>query len=55
MNGLSFREFLQLEKGENCEVIGLKELLTNHVELSKNIVSCIEPRAYFDAYLEHGY
>ncbi|HHD81390.1 MAG TPA: hypothetical protein ENK99_07390 [Campylobacterales bacterium] len=51
---LSFREFLELETGEQFESISLKNILENHIVLSTEILSKIKPFAYFEAYLKSG-
>ncbi len=53
--GLSFREFLLLEYGEEFRKFSLDELLTNHYELSSEITSYIKILPRFAEYLEHGY
>lgn len=55
MEGLSFREFLNIEVGTTFEKISLDELLNNHLSICKEIVSKVKPLAYFDNYLKHGY
>lgn len=55
MKGLSFREYLNIETENKFKAIPLEDLLTNHVEISKEIVSKVKPYAYFDDYLKHGY
>lgn len=55
LNGLSFREFLEIEKHFTIEPPGLKSLLANHVEISNAIVNKIKPLPLFRKYLEFGY
>lgn len=55
MNGLSFREFVQIETGKKFKPYTLNEILTNHEAIARDIVSQIHPLAYFDKYLEFGY
>jgi uncharacterized protein len=55
MEGLSFREYINIETGNSFERISLTELLKNHEAICREIVSKIKPIAYFDNYLKHGY
>lgn len=55
MEGLSFREFLNLESTSTFPVITLKELLKNHVEIAAEISSTLRPLAFYRDYLEYGY
>ncbi|MCB4745519.1 MAG: AAA family ATPase [Sulfurovum sp.] len=55
VNGLSFREFLAYEAGEEFDVITLEELLQNHTEIAYKITQKIKPFAYFSKYLQYGY
>lgn len=55
LQGLSFREFLNLQIGTQFEEITLEDILKNHEEMSKHIVSQIKPLKYFDDYLKFGY
>ena len=55
MQGLSFREFLQIKTGQDFESFTLKQLLKNHVQLSKEVNARVKPFQYFNDYLHHGY
>ncbi|NQU87960.1 MAG: AAA family ATPase [Mariniphaga sp.] len=55
LEGLSFREFLNYKTTQNFPVYKLDDVITNHVEISKEIVSKIKPLAYFSQYLHTGY
>lgn len=55
MSGLSFREFLNFETGSSFPVVSLDEILTNHLEVSLNIIKSIKTLAYFNDYLNFGY
>ncbi|MBI3511532.1 MAG: AAA family ATPase [Bacteroidetes bacterium] len=55
MHGLSFREFLQLKTGEKFDAISLKDLIRNHVAISRKICAKIRPLEFFNDYLKHGY
>ncbi len=55
LEGLSFREFLELEAGLRFDTIPLSELLKNHIQIAEGIVEKINIFKYFDQYLKHGY
>jgi uncharacterized protein len=55
INGLSFREFLQLQTGKKFQKYSIDELVKNHEFIAKEIVGKIRPLAYFDDYLKFGY
>jgi len=55
MQGLSFREYIAIEKGINLPVINLDEILNNHINISQQILKEIKPFVHFDSYLKMGY
>ncbi|MGB3074098.1 MAG: AAA family ATPase, partial [Chitinophagales bacterium] len=55
LEGLSFREFLQIESKLSFEKYSLNELLTNHVKISSAIIKKVKPYAYFEHYLRYGF
>ena len=55
MQGLSFREYLELETNEKFDKLSLEDILTNHLNIANSINSKINPFGYFDAYLKQGY
>ena len=60
MVGMSFREFLELHKSYKFESFSLDEILTNHTQIAKEIISKIEKSnekiiPIFRDYLKHGY
>lgn len=55
LEGLSFREYLKFQTGIDFEIYSFNNIISNHIEIAKNIVSQIRPLAYFDEYLKHGY
>ena len=55
LQGLSFREFLNLHLGTKFEELNLEDILKNHEEISRDIVNQIKPLKYFDDYLKFGY
>ena len=50
LNGLSFREYLIFETGENTEVYSLNQIVSQKVKISLE-----NPLIYFRKYLNHGY
>jgi len=55
MQGLSFREFLNLQTGKHFPIFPLHEILQNHAALSTDVVGELHPFQYFPAYLQTGY
>jgi predicted AAA+ superfamily ATPase len=55
LDGLSFREFLQIETGNLFDVYDLPDLLKNHISITSKITKQIKPLAYWSKYLKHGY
>jgi uncharacterized protein len=55
LEGLSFREFLDFNTGENFKPLTLDQILMNHPLEAQSIVDKVKPLAYFDDYLKYGY
>lgn len=56
MNGLSFREFLQIEEGIKLEHYTLKDVIAHHQDITHSILNKgIKPLKYFKNYLNYGY
>lgn len=55
MQGLSFREYINMETGIDFETYSLNTILENHLEIANTIHAKIKPLHYFDAYLKQGY
>lgn len=55
MQGLSFREFLNLHLNLNIPVYSLDDILNNHRQISDEILSLTKPLKYFETYLKTGY
>lgn len=55
MQGLSFREYLEMETGEKFDILSLETILENHLELASVINSKVKPFRYFANYLRQGY
>lgn len=55
LQGLSFREYLNLTNQTNFEAYTLHDILENHPEISQHIVKQIKPLQFFAQYLKGGY
>ena len=55
LQGLSYREYLNLVAGKNFAAYALKDILANHIAIAQDINSDKRPLQYFDAYLQYGY
>ena len=55
MQGLSYREFLNFELNLNFKKIALKDILENHTDITRELLTNIKPLVHFKAYLEYGY
>jgi uncharacterized protein len=55
LNGLSFREYLQLSGIKTIERYGLSDLLSNHQEIAAGLIGDFKPLLHFRDYLNTGY
>ena len=55
LRGFSFREYLNLQSGNNLQQYSLEEICKNHIEISENICNIVNPLEYFQDYLHHGF
>jgi predicted AAA+ superfamily ATPase len=55
LDGLSFREYVQIESGLAFDTITLPDLLQNHVDIASDICKKIKPMMYFKQYLPCGF
>jgi len=55
MQGLSFREYLCLNRHINLPVFTLDDIISDHVALAMDVVSKVMPLRFFDEYLKNGY
>jgi uncharacterized protein len=55
LEGLSFREFLELETGIRFSTVTLADLLQNHVQIAENIIAKVNVFKHFDQYFRYGY
>jgi predicted AAA+ superfamily ATPase len=51
---LSLREFLELKLETHFDSFELNDLLTNHLNISADIISKIKPLKYYDEYIRYG-
>jgi len=55
LNGLSFREFLQIQTGIEFRAYSLDEIFKYHNRIVDEILVNVRPLAYFSDYLKYGY
>jgi len=55
IQGLSFREFLNITQKTNFQPVSLSDILDNHKKISDEILSKVKPLQFFSDYLRHGY
>ena len=55
LRGFSFREFLNLQTGNNFRPYTLDEILSDHEHIIKSILPKARPQEYFQDYLHHGF
>ena len=55
LQGLSFREFLNLEKGFDFPVLSVDDILNNHVEIAGTLSKKLKILKLFRDYLTYGY
>ena len=55
LRGFSFREFLNLQSGNNFRAYTLDEILNDHEHIIKTILPKVSPLKYFQDYIHHGF
>ncbi len=55
LQGLSYREYLEIKLGVKLPKLELDDLVKNHLELAKEFNRLINPLQYFEEYLKTGY
>ncbi len=55
LRGFSFREFLNLQTGNDMKPFTLDEILQNHERIVRQILPKVSPMKYFQDYVHHGY
>jgi predicted AAA+ superfamily ATPase len=55
MQGLSFREYLQMELNITFDMYSLEDMLTKHNDITSEVLNKVKPLAHFENYLQFGY
>jgi hypothetical protein len=55
MQGLSYREYLNLILKVDLPIFSLEDIVINHVTIAQSLNSRIKPLQHFDSYLKSGY
>jgi len=55
MNGLSFREFIEIKEGITLPRYTKGEIFDNHTEIARKLLETIKPYAFWKEYLTFGY
>ena len=55
LRGFSFREYLNLQTGNDFEPYALEDILENHEQIVRHILPRVSPLKYFPEYLHHGF
>ena len=55
LRGFSFREYLNLQTDMKFHAYSLEEILSNHEQIAKGILSKVRPLDYFQDYMHHGF
>ena len=55
LQGLSLREYINLTEKTDFQKITLDEVLKNHIEISKSIISKVKPVLKYNEYIQVGY
>jgi uncharacterized protein len=55
MQGLSFREYLEMETGLKFPVVTLDTMLQDHVSVTDSIIEQLRPLKYYEQYIKSGY
>jgi len=55
MNGLSFREFIEMKESIILPSYSIEEIFTNHTEIARSLLKSIKPYAFWKEYLTFGY
>ncbi len=55
VNGLSYREFLEIKLEVSFQRYTLEDILTNHIEIASNIMSKLRPLEHYKEYIRYGF
>ena len=55
LNGLSFREYLSMNKIQDFDSLTFEEVLIGHIDIANKIIANIKILPHFQNYIQHGY
>ena len=55
LRGFSFREFLNLQTGNDFPTFTLNYIVYHHDRIAQNVIARVNPLEYFQSYLHHGF
>lgn len=55
LRGFSFREFINLMTDLNLPTYSLEDIINNHEQIGKSILSQVSPMKFFPDYIHHGF
>ena len=55
LRGFSFREFLNLQTGNDFPTFTLNDIVYHHDRIAQNVIARVNPLEYFQSYLHHGF
>jgi len=55
LRGFSFREFLNLQTGNDFPAFTLNDIVHHHDRIAQNVIARVNPLEYFQSYLHHGF
>lgn len=55
LHGFSFREFINLQTGNDFHTFTYSDIIRDHEYIQKSILPRVQPMKYFDDYLHYGY
>ena len=55
LRGFSFREYINLQTGNNFHPYSLEDIINNHEHICREILPNVSPMQYFHDYLHHGF
>lgn len=55
LRGFSFREFINLMTGLSLPTYTLEDIINNHEQIGKSILSQVSPMKFFPDYIHHGF
>jgi len=55
LRGFSLREYLQVMTGMKLPKFTLEDIIENHTDLARQVLSIVNPREHLGSYLHHGY